>query len=717
MMHLHFLVGAFCLIKYKEEICLSDIVYNAFSSLCKLVQSVICLFLQWLTTEVRSTAFVPTRKIFISDEYGFLTENLFNKIQNAFLYLSAGLIILFFMFQIVTYWKYIFSDSKETILETFMRPAIALIGIRFMVPVLDSFLTWSEAKYNELFVNGNIISDLTISGDTVLEAFNPDSTRNILSENMDFVASSETLTACFIIVQLLLQIIFFSIVAYNFAKLVVEIIKRFVFSCFMYMCAPVFVSFFTTAESQNVLYTYIKVFGVNIATVYLTKFWIQLSLYVMATKNCNFTNMCIMIAIIQIGVKLESHLKDFGLSTVNMGVSLLDNIASTGAAMAFTAKNVSSGSGKVLTNMGGLMGNVGLASIGSALNGKPINPSNVAMAMNESAGANIREKLGKNSTSSNFTKSQGKSLENAIKNDGIFRNQTLQGTLGRLNSAGQQSALSHVFNTAFKPVSDKIASTGGTITGLGYSSNDGFSFSYKSGMNNITRQGTINDAPKRGNGIVSIPFQLSNGKMAYANLEPMSMNSIHNSGVDAFYNNSNESLESGSLTSMELDTGMKMDQFIFAGDTNASHYAATPNNTGGLDIRYNSEGINSMNIDKSPIVGAITQNGQNLKATDYKWGSSDKTPEQEICNTFSDGAWSNIGLSNVKPQDVKLDSTTGMIQFSATEKASGKLNSYTAFPSVSIQNKVTKNNTVTDPTLGSYTFIKTPHATEKNIAH
>ena len=55
-----------------------------------------------------------------------------------------------------------------------------------------------------------------------------------------------------------------------------------------------------------------------------------------------------------------------------------------------------------------------------------------------------------------------------------------------------------------------------------------------------------------------------------------------------------------------------------------------------------------------------------------------------------------------------------MVQFSAIDKASGKLNSYTAFPSVSIQNKVTSNNTVTDSTLGSYTFIKAPHVSENN---
>ena len=72
-----------------------------------------------------------------------------------------------------------------------------------------------------------------------------------------------------------------------------------------------------------------------------------------------------MIAIIQIGVKLESHLKDFGLSTANMGVSLMDNIASTGAVITLASKNIASSAGKSLVNIGGLTGNMGLSTLGS----------------------------------------------------------------------------------------------------------------------------------------------------------------------------------------------------------------------------------------------------------------------------------------------------------------------------------------------------------------
>ena len=99
---------------------MNNIVYNAFTSLCKLAQTVLCLALQWLTSEIRSNSFVPTKEVFVSSEFGFLSEELFDKIQNTFMILSAGLIILFFIIHITTYWKYIFTDAKETFLETLL---------------------------------------------------------------------------------------------------------------------------------------------------------------------------------------------------------------------------------------------------------------------------------------------------------------------------------------------------------------------------------------------------------------------------------------------------------------------------------------------------------------------------------------------------------------------------------------------------------------------
>jgi len=94
---------------------LNNIVYNAFTSLCKLAQTVLCLALQWLTSEIRSNSFVPTKEVFVSSEFGFLSEELFDKIQNTFMILSAGLIILFFIIHITTYWKYIFTDFNGAV--------------------------------------------------------------------------------------------------------------------------------------------------------------------------------------------------------------------------------------------------------------------------------------------------------------------------------------------------------------------------------------------------------------------------------------------------------------------------------------------------------------------------------------------------------------------------------------------------------------------------
>ena len=125
--------------------------------------------------------------------------------------LSAGLIILFFIIHITTYWKYIFTDAKETFLENFTKTCFLLfIGLRFIVPVFDMLLTWSESHYKDLFIDKNIISDLTVSLETIKNIFNPDNGIKILSDDAitNFLASAETLDNGFYLLQILLQIIF-----------------------------------------------------------------------------------------------------------------------------------------------------------------------------------------------------------------------------------------------------------------------------------------------------------------------------------------------------------------------------------------------------------------------------------------------------------------------------------------------------------------------------
>ena len=425
----------------------------------------------------------------------------------------------------------------------------------------------------------------------------------------------------------------------------------------------------------------------------------------LATLVCTFINMCIMIALIQFGLKIETLLKEMGFTTANMGGALLDNIAATGVAMSMIVKNSTGFAGETLINAGGAVGSMGLTTIGSALTGKPMSLDGRARSMTESAGAQLRASFTKSSSLSNLTNSQKQIMDDAISNAGLFRNQTLQGMLRDLNNHGYQEAMHHITESTLGNVSEKLGKANAVVTPLSYSQNNGIGFQYKSGINGVTRNGYISDTPKASNGGMAIPLTMENGKMAYINLEPQSMADLHNSGVAAYYNAEGEIL-GDELTSMELDTGMHLDQFVYGGDVNATHYAAVPNNTGGVDIRYSENGINTMNLNESQVVGAVTQNGYQLKTTDYEWGNHSSSPEKDIHETLTTGTWSNMGLTDINPHDISLDKATGAIQFTATDIATEKRSSYTAIPSVYVQDRVTPHNTRTDSAHGSYTFSR-----------
>lgn len=309
---------------------------------------------------------------------------------------------------------------------------------------------------------------------------------------------------------------------------------------------------------------------------------------------------------------------------------------------------------------------MGLTTVGSALTHAPISMESKARTMPDSAGAQLRATMTRNKVDSNLTGSQKKVMDNAIRENGLFRNQALQGMLKDLNSAGYKEAMQHVASAEFSALSNAIGDSRSTITPTSYSQNSGIGFEYKSSMNGITRNGFISDTPKTGNGSTSIPITMSNGKTAYANFEPMTMNDIHNSGVEAFYNSVDEKLGDG-ITSMEMDTGMNLNQFMYNGDSDATHYAAVLNNSGGLDIMYNSDGISSVNLNDSDLVGAVTRDGYNLKTTDYEWGNGVTTPEADIYETLTTGSWSNMGLSDIKSQDIKYDHSSGTIRFKASD--------------------------------------------------
>lgn len=686
---------------------MTEYIQNIFAGFCEFIQYLVCLGVQVLAIEFTDDTFSPNLSTFTSDEHGIMTATMFDNWLNAFLNIGFVLAIALFFIHLVLYWKNIVSDVQSTIAEMFARIVFTIIMVYRVTAFSDYIMTFANSIY-DTYIASDLVNDLTLTGSGIANALGSYITDPIdIFANEKFSGLQDTfvgMTVVFAVFNMILQILFFGIALYNFGKLCLEMIKRYFTMVFLYILSPVGVSFFSTAETQMVTASYAKMFGVTVGVLIFTRLWVILSLYIMATLNCTFTNMCIMIAVMQFGVFLEGYARELGLTTSSMGGALLNTVAASGTGMLLAAKGASNMAGNALINAGGAFSNMALTSIGSALSGKPMSFESRTKAMNDSVGAAIRKSSTKSNNSSNMTKSQAAMMNEAIDKDGLFRNATLSNTLGNLNAAGHSEAMNEIMNGSLSPVKDALTQNGGSVLGLNYSQNNGLEFLYRS-PNGSTRGGFISDSPKSGFGLSSTPVKLGNGHTAYINMNPVSMQDIHDSGISAYYNSPGDVMGNGNST-MELDTGLQLGQFVTNGDTNATNYAAIPNNTGGVDIRYNSDGVNSVNLNNSSIVGAITKDGYNLKTSSYQWGNNQTSPQNDIYNTLTNGAWSNVGFKDVEANTIKLDSSTGEIQFMATDVMTHQRNTYTAMPSVSVQDKVTKSNTITDSTLGSYTFSK-----------
>lgn len=707
---------------------MEEIVQNAVTAICEIFQYLTCMVLQWLARSAINNTFSPSLDTFITgtDGYGgVMTQEMYDSIQVASHYISISLCVIIFILHLWFVGISAGAEMREHFGQLIIRFIMSIGASFFIVGFLNFIMTYATGIFDEAFNNANnsILNSFTLSWDgaaynagNLLSFVNPENFANSMTDtNLEIVTNFFSDKVVLIeVFKALIQIVFFCIVIYNFAKLVIEQVRRYITMCVLHILSPLATPFYTSDLTQNIFFSYVKLFAATVGVLQLTKLWIHVSLYAMATMNCNFINMCIMIAIIQIGIKFESLAKDLGLTTANLGGSLLDNIMGTGAAMAMIVSKSSGAAGEALINLGGAAGSLELSSLGSALSGKPMSFESRVRTMSDSIGAQMRATATKGNMASNLTGSQMKAMDAAIDKTGLFRNMSLQNVLGDLNKAGYKEAMEHIASSEFGSLKDAIGDPKATITPTSYSQNSGLGFEYKSSANGVKRTGYISDNPKSGKGITSIPLELDNGKRAFANFDPVSMDSLHTGGRDAFFNTAGEKLGGDNLSTMELDTGLNMSHFSTNGDMDATHYAATLNNSGGIDIMYNQDGINPVNLDSSNIVGAITKDGYNLRTSDYTWGNNgEKTPEQDIYDTLTAGSWSNRGFSDIKQQDITYDSSSGTIHFSATNSLTGKRGGYTAVPSVSMPGSVTSSNTITDSVHGSYTFSPSSNRSEK----
>lgn len=556
----------------------------------------------------------------------------------------AGLSLTIIIFFLNTYLVGIrdLLQSKDNMIDLVRRLFLSAMLVFFITSIFDLTLNYAQDLMNYAgqervtesgyayfgLGDSDIDSNMSIMGD-ISDTANADPIIQNDTGKQTWIAKHfgwlESLLERFYIninpkyvVLMIVRIIFFCLIAYNFVKLCVEFLKRYTTMCVLYMMSPLFSAFFASGSTQLIFLSYFKMFVTTVLIMALTKIWIYLSAILMQNVISNFINMCIIIAFINFGVKLEMWTREIGMSTANLGGALLDNIVITAGIMGRAGKEAFSHVGNGLLNAGGLTGDAKLAAAGSTMTGKSLTPDNIFRTMNESTGGVIRQDKTKTAKFSNLTPTQMDLASKTMPTNGLFRNATLSNMYQSLNTAGKQELMQGLMKDTYAGFSKVLNDAGMKISDLTYD-NKGINFT-ATGKNGIRRNCTIGEAPAKGIGVTSIGGFDANGKQIYLNMQS-GWEDLKNAKGKTFTDSHIETVSKdkdgkettstfipqlNGTSAIEMETGTNLSAFVQGNDTDASHYQAIVNDIGNLDIQYAADGK------KFTDIGAVTDDGLNL---------------------------------------------------------------------------------------------------------
>lgn len=313
-----------------------------------------------------------------------------------------------------------FRENKDSIKTLLIRSVIAL----FLVTAIPSIeiQIWNQFdKYNSNFFDNafsdweepetsfmKYCTDVATATDTANEEY-PDynSTNSVavfgattMSPQMTVGETQVVLGTlaglCLGILLGIISIFLFAAIAYNYIKLCIEFINRFVKAFVMFIFSPAVCATYSSASTENIFFTYIKTFATQILLLIITKFYLQLGLKILNVMECNLINAFIMIAFLNLGQKLDQFLKELGFSASSTGGSLLDSMMQSLHNLDSLARfggAIVGGAGAAMITAGALSNNMALGKAGSLLRGNGIKDADVMSQMNSTMGNSINKMM------------------------------------------------------------------------------------------------------------------------------------------------------------------------------------------------------------------------------------------------------------------------------------------------------------------------------------
>ena len=187
------------------------------------------------------------------------------------------------------------------------------------------------------------------------------------------------------VVGVLIKLVFLYIVLKEFVKLNVEVIERYMMSCFLHMFSCIGFSFTASNLTEKITTNFLVMYVTELFLLILNQFFVKTTMILMTTSwsiddvigvTHPLTTIFVMLAWMRLGQHIDENLKGMGLSVARTGGNLFDSALGAGMAIAHTmgslGKSAASGAGSLVGAQGMAMSDPNKVQVGSLLKGKPM---------------------------------------------------------------------------------------------------------------------------------------------------------------------------------------------------------------------------------------------------------------------------------------------------------------------------------------------------------
>lgn len=264
------------------------------------------------------------------------------------------------------------SETKDTPLSLTGRLIIGFILMFFSNDIVQLFFTEGSLIYNKIWNSTSddinaIVSELSFP----------------VSRTIYLVANSTTSTYVVTdtVVALILAYILGIIFVVQVTKFFLEIIERYIVSCFLYYIFPLPLSTIVAKNASAIFKKYMQMFIIQIIMLLMNVFFMRIIVNMplkLADTVFNdgtsgtFMFYLFLFGFMKVARKIDSYAYTMGLSVAITGNSVLDACKGTGMAMLGMARGLTSGArtvGNATTSLGAAMGNAGIMNAGMKLSG------------------------------------------------------------------------------------------------------------------------------------------------------------------------------------------------------------------------------------------------------------------------------------------------------------------------------------------------------------